>query len=98
VKALIAIAGSALLLAGCGKYGSMHEAEVACEEWAKKRGTVTVRGEGGVVDRTVDIRYCRQESETRQILGFEAQAKPGHVLGSVLHEWPDRTVVARYRY
>ena len=96
MKALIVIAGSALLLAGCGKYGSLHEAEVACEEWAKKRGSLTVKGVTG--DRTVDIRYCRQESETRQILGFEAQPKPGHVLGSVLHELPDRTVVTRYRY
>ena len=51
-----------MMLTSC-KYGSYYEAREACDEWKNKVPiTVTLR---------ISYRYCRDEKETNQLLGFE---------------------------
>ena len=72
----------AAMIAGCS-YSSKHDAERACENWAKKGGEYTERyqrtefhgilGERKRVEtfEQVPIRDCEWEEVTRQFLGFE---------------------------
>ena len=55
-----------MMLTGC-KYGSYYEAKEACDEWSNKFPDITVTG----LLNGYDYRYCRQEKETNQLLGFE---------------------------
>ena len=72
-----------LLLSSCA-YGSMLEAEKACEEWAAKGGmTKGETSKDGVIQfgkdnaityKPIQMRSCRVEAETNQVLGSELQA------------------------
>ena len=88
----------ASLLIGCGKHGSFYEAKSACEKWAEKGGSYTVKGVGGWNQnrggREAGIRGCRPERETSQILGFEAPV----AAGSIQKDYAKREVVKHFRY
>ena len=68
------------LLSSCG-YGSMLEAEKACEECAAKGGiTKGETSKDGVIQfgkdnaityKPIQMRSCRVEAETNQVLGME---------------------------
>tara|TARA_B100000212_G_scaffold147088_1_gene110469 strand:- start:1117 stop:1431 length:315 start_codon:yes stop_codon:yes gene_type:complete len=55
-----------MMLTSC-KYGSYYEAKEACYEWSSKFPDITVTSIGN----RYDYRYCREEKETNQLLGFE---------------------------
>ena len=58
-------------LTGC-KYGSYKQAFDACKEWEDKGGKYTIynfRGDSQEYKR--DLRKCRNEKETDQVLGLE---------------------------
>ncbi len=69
-----------LLLSSCA-YGSMLEAEKACEEWAakggmtkggtSKDGVIQFGIDGAITYEPVQLRSCRVEAETKQVLGME---------------------------
>ena len=79
---LIAVA----ILSGC-KYESYHEAKIGCGKWARAGGTYTVqfveteyswvppfaRSEVPKEEKE-EIRYCKEEKMTNQILGFEKKS------------------------
>ena len=78
------------------RYGSMAEAEAACEEWTKKRGAFRYKWKitkdlppwvDGPVSgvSSASIRSCHQEEETKQFLGYEYPFKNGFLL----HRRPD---------
>ena len=77
---LLLLALTAGLLSSCG-YGSMLEAERACEEWAAKGGmTKGETSKDGVIQfgkdnaltyKPIQMRSCRIEAETNQVLGME---------------------------
>jgi len=71
-----------LFVAGCGKYGSRLEAGSACSSWEEKKGTFETRDCHYCRLDIEPIRWCLEERETRQILGFEypnAQADTTYV-------------------
>ena len=91
------------------KYGSMAEAEVACNKWAGGRGTFRYRFQMNMgfdystfetkyqeSTGTVSIRDCGHEEKTNQFLGYEYPYKEGFLLEDA--PWGDGKVVKRFRY
>lgn len=97
-------------LSGC-KYGSYHEARNACDKWLKEGGKYTVRfveveySWKDFTQREVpreekeNIRNCKQEEITKQILGFE---KRTIVEGAIVERDYDKNygveVTKRFKY
>ena len=48
------------------------------------------------VEENIDIRYCQNEEETRQYIGWESGKKSGEKYYS--GEMPDRKIIKRFRY
>ena len=74
------LALTAGLLSSCG-YGSMLEAEKACEEWSaiggltkgetSNDGVIKFEKDNSITYKPIQIRSCRIEAETNQVLGME---------------------------
>ena len=62
---------SPILLASCSsnKYPSFSEAKKACEKWEENRIRIISIWEG--IKGTFPSKNCKNEKETRQILGWE---------------------------
>ena len=56
-------------LAGCA-YPSRDQARQGCDEWENKEETITYRIEQRG-EQSFGNRYCREEEETKQYLGYE---------------------------
>ena len=77
---LLLLALTSGLLSSCG-YGSMLEAEKACEEWSamggmtkgetSKDGVIQFEKDNAITYKPIQIRSCRVEAETNQVLGME---------------------------
>ena len=62
---------SPILLVSCSsnKYSSFSEAQKACEKWEENR--IEIRSIWAVGKGTFPSKYCVNDEETRQILGWE---------------------------
>ena len=72
------------LLASCtsNKYPSFSEAKKACEKWEENR--IEIRSIWGGRKGTFPSKYCVNEKETRQILGWEfVGAKEGKLYSPI---------------
>ena len=105
---LIAATVIASVLTGCS-YGSIAEAEAACRKWARVKGFFSYKAtiiDYGVkdIEQTTSlnkkrIRYCRQEAETNQILGFEYPFDEDVFFGDFEDvPWDEKKVVKNFRY
>lgn len=55
------------------RYESRFEAQQSCEDWISKGGTWYHKNHGGT-----SVRYCVEDRETKQILGFDAPEMAGN--------------------
>ena len=98
------------MLSGC-TYGSQHEADAACSKWIKQGGfyterftdvnfsVITFANEEKTVEKKEPLRYCREEKETNQILGFEMKTiKNGQLVEREYNKNYGAEVVKRFRY
>ena len=97
-----------LLLSGCGKYGSMTEAQDACQSWSEKGGSYTwdigprPSWDSGrylhIRFQEWPVRNCRTEKETRQVLGLIGPYAKGSTTKNRPWEIWQGKVKARFRY
>ena len=77
MKRLLLLALTAGLLSSCG-YDSVYEANQACRAWKQKGGTYEYEDLGSEWTSAIvikeEIRDCKLEKETNQVLGFENKA------------------------
>ena len=86
----------AVLLAGCGRYGSSKEANAACQKWAELGGEYWVDWGTPENSRYAALRRCELEKETSQWLGTVAPfAKGARVNSGQWLDGLDRTTVEK---
>ena len=99
-----------VMLSGC-TYGSQYEADAACSKWIEQGGfyterftdvtfsVITFANEEKTVEKKEPLRYCREEKETNQILGFEMKTiKNGQLVEREYNKNYGAEVVKRFRY
>lgn len=88
------------LIAGCDRlpYPSMHQAHMACGRWVSGRGDFELQESWGW--KKMGVRYCQEEKETNQILGFERDVSEGErfALGDVSFYKRGESVRRNFRY
>jgi hypothetical protein len=101
---------TSLALSSC-TYGSRYEAEIACNKWAEEGGFYTESFSDYEYDfenfsrkdiqkqEKVLLRYCNEEAETEQFLGFEKKTvKEGAVIERDSSKNYGSEVTQRFKY
>lgn len=97
-------------LGGCA-FGSQYEADAACSKWVQQGGfykerfidvsfsMTTFAREEKIIEQKAPLRYCTEEKQTNQILGFEMKTiKDGQVIEREYGRNYGAEVVKRFRY
>ena len=88
-----------------GKYGSKMEALNSCGNWKSQGGSYQHKSYGGSWDEKFrevlvnqDLRICRLEEATRQVMGMETKGKKGEIYEFRKYPDIDFKVKKRFRY
>lgn len=105
-KSLACSCVGSLFVAGCSditrKFPSKSEAQQACDEFVTFNGTVKVQQFDSNLNRSVKSipnGYCKEDTETRQILGYQ-YLDIGEITPSLVYEsWqPGAIAKVKWRY